>query len=180
MSATYHAMSLTHYVDGDDDDERDFHVNDDALNVRLVILLVNRSTQPVSIDMDHVHSYRLYSKTLHFARLSTQILIIIAMQLYWIQPILTLISVLIASSFYLIFLLLFMPYYLKNSRKTCQDLKSLLLRLAVEFRIESISFFILRLCTTIFLLRRIRFSLKSYAQIYRWNGTLAVVCSDVD
>lgn len=81
MSATYHVMSLTHCVDGGDGDgECDVRVNDDAMNVRLMdLMLLNRSNRPVS---SRVHSYRLHSKIHHFERLSIQILIIIATQLY--------------------------------------------------------------------------------------------------
>lgn len=105
-SVTHHLKSLTHCVDcaADDDggDVRDFHVNGDLLNVPWAMLLsleyyLTHSDQSAVIDT--VHSYRSHAKILHFARLSTRILAIIAMQLYRIQPILMIIFALIVLSF---------------------------------------------------------------------------------
>lgn len=141
VSATYHAMSLTHCVvdDGDDDVERDVRVNDDAMNVhRMVLMWLNHSNRLAVIDMNRAHSYRLHLKIRHFARLSTQILIILATQLYWIQPILMIISVLIALSFCMIYYsgIRYVFFFQKtNPRKTFRDCEYFSIKIgSVEFR----------------------------------------------
>lgn len=89
VSATYHVMSLTHYVDGvgvggcgGDDETRDVRSSDDALNVRLVLMSLNRLNRSLLFGMIHVHSYHLHSKIHHFAPLSIRILRVTVMQLY--------------------------------------------------------------------------------------------------
>lgn len=195
VSETYQAMSLTHCADGVDDVAHDARLYGDAMNV------------PLSSPMHSIHSdwsvligmtraCHLHLKKRHYARPSTRILIIKAAQLYWIQLILMIIFVSIVLSFckcFVRFLFCFVENWLLKKRRRfiwCGvriSTQTFLLRLAVELCLrfnsssESISCVT---CTTkkfSFFCFVVVIFLKAmhYAQTYRWNGTLAVIRSDV-